>query len=231
MESQFNNPEFSDIVIDLVDVDAKEQKSLSLHKVILASYSDFYRRLFQPGFREANQSRVRVEVSDIKEAEGLLHWMYTKDRFIPDEMQALAEMWLMLKPATEAIPYPGIRGEFIHEEGDWDKLIHTGASLNRMIMYKSITGGSTIKELEILGYSDGDIRVQIEYPTELTDELDIYLKEYHIDIKPSLGCGFYISPWNNVKQATMLIEIVTKHNHFESEDLEVINRIMGITVK
>ena len=227
MESQFNNPEFSDVTLDLVNTETKEHKSIYSHKVILSAHSDFFHRLFQPGFREANQTKVHVEVPDINMAERLIHWMYTKDRFIPDDDRLLAEMWLMRISPVEEIPYPGIQGEFIHEKGDWNKEFYSGASLNREISYQSITPNSTIKEFSILGYSDGHIRVGIKFPERIVDELDNYLKQYNIDMGIDRLCKFYITSSYNLKQTKLLAEIVIKHNHFGEKDLEVIKGILG----
>lgn len=228
MESQFNNPEFSDVILDLVNTETKEQRSIHSHKVILSAYSDFFHRLFQPGFREANQSKIHVEVSDINMAERLIRWMYTKDRFIPDGDRLLAEMWLMRTSPDEEIPYPGIQGEFIHEEGDWNKTYHSGGSLNRFSSYRSITCNSTIKEFSVLGYSDGDLRVSIKFPERIGKELDHYMQQYNIDMDYHASLGFYTSSSYNLKQTKLLAEIVMKHNHFGEKDLEVIKGILSL---
>lgn len=136
MESQFNDSEFSDVTLDLINAETKENKLLYSHKVVLAGHSDFFQRLFQPGFMKANQCKVNIEVPDIETAERLIRWMYTKDRFIPEECRSLAEMWLIKSLIVEEIPYPGIQGEFIHEEGNWEVKIYSGLTLNREISYR-----------------------------------------------------------------------------------------------
>ena len=50
--SEFNSPEFSDVILDLVDPTGNE-RTLFSHKVILAGYSEFFRRLFLTRFRES----------------------------------------------------------------------------------------------------------------------------------------------------------------------------------
>ena len=235
MESQFNHLEFSDVILDLINPETKEQKFLYSHKVVLAGHSDFFRRLFQPGFKESNQEKVRVEVPDIEMATELIRWMYTKDRFVPMDTRPLAEMWLMKCMNIEEIPYPGVQGEFIHEEGNWDTEINSGSRLNREISYHSITPNSMIKKLSIYGYTDGNIRVGINFPTsilheaseDVINELNAYMQKHNINMGVDRLTGFYISPSYNPKQAKSLAEIVTKHNHFGKEDLDVINGIIS----
>ena len=130
-------------------------------------------------------------------AERLIHWMYTKDRFIPDDDRLLAEMWLMRISPVEEIPYPGIQGEFIHEKGDWNKEFYSGASLNRAALISRLHLIRRLKNYSILGYSDCDLRVGIKFPERIVDELDNYLKQYNID----MGIDNYVNSISIVLQS------------------------------
>ncbi|KAK4502334.1 hypothetical protein PRZ48_005759 [Zasmidium cellare] len=68
----FNNAALSDVTIHFGD----DNEQLKLHRVILASSSEHFRKMFEGGFAEATAKDIHLEDDDPEALYGLLAWCY-----------------------------------------------------------------------------------------------------------------------------------------------------------
>ncbi|KAG1654460.1 BTB/POZ domain-containing protein 9 [Nymphon striatum] len=67
----FLNKQYSDVILVVEDIE------FSAHKVILAARSEYFRALLYGGMRESQQSRIVLQVTNLKAFEYLLNYIYT----------------------------------------------------------------------------------------------------------------------------------------------------------
>ena len=239
--SEFNSPEFSDVILDLVDPTGNE-RTLFSHKVILAGYSEFFRRLFLAQFREVGQRRINLEVPDVNMAMDLIQWMYTRGNPIPFENTIpLAIMWLVVEAEPE-IPYPlvgSVGSVFVRDptmgnwkKGDIDESLRRiyGKTLNRTVGYKS-RGFHTIYSFNIYGFADGTIQVRIDLPMNYINKFEAYLRQYSLNLDTrQKDIGILSNKLGDLESAKALAEIVLNNNTFSPEDRKFINSIFGNTL-
>jgi hypothetical protein len=226
----FNTPDFSDLTLTLRDP-AGTTTTVAVHKVILASSSEFFKGLLSGPFREAGANAVTVEVPDIPMALDLLKWMYTRYTLFPASTYALAKQWLVTGAiVTEVMGYPGLAGTFVYREGSWKPIATSdnGKGINRTITYDSITPGSTLERVIVQGYPDGRLRLVIEVGPG--NQFADYMKQYNF-LNPDLRGQSYGSMYmtENDLRARLLLEIILRHNTFSHEDRQFLEGLLHPT--
>lgn len=253
MESQFNNPKFSDVILELVNPEG-QRTAVYARKDVLSESSDYFRTLFTSQFRETRQNKITLEVPDIQMAIDLIHWMYTEDPVPPEHTIPLSIMWLVV----EEVPYPGPPGKFVQDPkyGDWtikseptiQQIRHrqpgreTGGrrepKSSRQIGYESITPTSSIKRVEFYENTNREllqvtIYIRSEYLDKFQEYLDLFpglFNAFHF--RESQGTYYVIDKIRNMTDGKILTEIVLTNNEFSPEDQQFINnQIFGGTLQ
>ena len=227
MESEvfFDNPEFSDVNLQLVEDGTNKTRVIRSHKVILSKESEFFHRLFQEGFRENITGVYALSVPSIEIAAGLIKWMYNKEPFIPAEMYDQAAAWLIVNP--EETPYPGVRGTFQFRGESYNDKPTT--PWKHMITFASITPGSTISTVLFSQFKDGRLLIEIVFRPD-SEALRKYLEQYGIPVSNS---DMYIrriqllTQGSYVDQVKTLTQIVLATNYFQPADIERIRAFVA----
>ncbi len=209
MEAQFNNPTYSDIQIKLID-SLENSTVLSLHRVILASKSEFFDRMFQSGMREAEQKTVEVQVSDLEEAIELLKWMYSGERIPPSETEELVRMWLIGNIIDPEYPEP--RGNFRVSYIGEDTLIFISKT------------PSSIDQVNFLFDEQNGIQIGIVYERKNSRRIKEYLRGRDIESEIP-NTGVYMT--KTIKEVSILSNILLNNNNFSQEDVKRIKNFLS----
>lgn len=223
MESLFNNPFLSDVIIILEDPITK--LSLNLHKAILFQNSQYFQKLFLSKYKESKQHEIILHVPDVTEATTLLKWFYEREKFIPNGTQELAGMWLVPGfEKIETISYPGPRGDFVLTEDLSDSLGYVSLNQNSMITLFSVWSNHDKIRL-YLKFRNDEITISesIDQSKEKSKILNSYLEQYHIKI-PTLDYiyGHVVNTPENVKS---ILKILLENNNFKLQDRERLEKI------
>lgn len=115
----------------------------------------------------------------------------------------------------ENIPFPGTRGEFVLEAGDWS--VHdTGTPLVRQLVFLSQRGAS-FQKMSILGYEDGSVAISIRFDPQIKDYL------VHCGLQFGFAHEVYKSNPSDIK---LLFTILTKHNEIPEDKLGLIQDLV-----
>ena len=250
MESQFNNPKFSDVTLELVNPDGNHA-DIYAQKNILSENSDYFQTLFSSRFREARQNKITLEVPDIQMATDLIHWMYTEREPVPPEhTMQLAIMWLVV----EEVPYPGPPGKFVHDPkyGDWtiksEPTIQQQTRYRRpktkskpetklRIAYDSMTPTSSIKRIEFIEdteekYYQVNIDIRREYMDKVEEYLELFPRLFDVHhFSKTFGTYYVQGDASDMTKVDLLTEIILTNNEFSPGDRQFINeQIFGDTL-
>lgn len=217
MESQFNDPNTSDVQLKLIDPD-RNSTILFLHRKILSAQSEFFERMFQSGMREAKEEILTLEVPDLEVAIELLKWLYAKEGYLPREAEELAEMWLIMDPT-----YPGERGIFEHTKGDWEKRHYPGYEYNRILEYRT-DSDSLISDFTLFGFKNVSSEIHIEFYWKNKDIVKNYLARFGIRVKEI--ASYYLQS-RDISEIEILTDLVVRNNFFKKEDISMIFKVLS----
>lgn len=214
-ESFFNNPEFSDIRLLLVEEGTNKEGLIFAHKVILAGRSPFFRRIFRPGFKESETDILKLIVSNLANALKLIEWMYNCTPFIPEGAEKQAMAWLIIE--KQAIPYPGIRSRFIFK--GLSEYPHQ--TMHLVLTYKSSNSDALIQEFRIQKYKRGNITLFLDYTREDQKWKD-YLKQHNVDLSDlNYDIGYKTLVFGQEPEDfKIILSIIFDNNTFQPGEIE-----------
>lgn len=156
MAVYFNTPDFSDLDLTLHDPTGKTT-TFPAHRVVLASASEFFRKLLVGPFHEAGKRAVTVEVPDLERAVELVEWIYTRQPFVPAALRGLAEQWLVAGVRVEeTIPYPGETSTFVLGDKWGPRIYPSLDGLLYRLEFRATSLESTLQRLVIQMWVDRD---------------------------------------------------------------------------
>ncbi len=134
----------------------------------------------------------------------------------------------------QELPYPGRRGVFFHQSGDWQPFDCGKSDLNRMLEFSSKTPDSLINQFSLLGYKDGSVALDINIPLiarysnrpqHIVRKVIVsYFRSHELDYT-SLFRGFIKA--TTPKQVRTLFSILATNNDIPEPHLQQIGAIIA----
>jgi len=226
MDSLYNQSDFSDVTLILIDQSTHEKKSIHAHKAILANCSEYFRGLFSSKFKEGLQHTIEIEVPTVDLAIKLIQHLYSK-HVLPVKFRELADMWLISSVGNEKIKYPGPSANFVYGEGRWDERSSVVYKLwygnpIRNITYRSITPNSAVYRFTIYESETTykERRCKIYINKNRCVNIHDYLIQYGVDTVAYSQYETY-----SEYETRTIIELLIRNNFFEDRDIQQINEI------
>ena len=122
------------------------------------------------------------------------------------------------------LPFPGKGAKFVYVSGKFE-VFDSGASLNRIIEFRSKTPGSLFTEFSVLGYRDGEINISVGFNKKINEKaVKNYLATY--DIVPDAVELMTTYHTAGRTQLRNMFNILTENNEIPESHFEQICNII-----
>jgi hypothetical protein len=123
------------------------------------------------------------------------------------------------------LPFPGKGAKFVHTSGKF-KPFNSGASLNRIIEFRSKTPGSLFTEFSVMGYRDGEMKMSVGFNKKIDEDA---VREYFAtyDIVPDAVELMTTYHTSGRTQLRNMFNILTENNEIPASHFEQICSIIN----